>query len=353
MDFSLFYFDGDGSSIRSDKYQLLIESAQFADRHGFTAVWTPERHFHTFGGLYPNPSVTSAALAMMTQQIRLRAGSVVVPLHDPIRIAEEWAMVDNLSNGRAEIAVASGWTVDDFVLSRERHTNRKATMWRSVEVIQRLWRGETIERQDSAGKLFTVQTLPRPIQPELPIWITCQSNETFIEAGKLGANVLTSLLAGTLDDIAPKIQLYWEARQRRGYDPKAGKVALMTHTFLGDDIDVVKAKIKQPFCDYLKNHYDLLENLAKGMGLNVSLKNFSDDDIDSLLQFGVEGFMKGRSLIGTPESCRSFVEQVRQVGVSEIACLIDFVQDPDYVMSGLPYLKELMHQCQDRSISHV
>ncbi|NJO80633.1 MAG: LLM class flavin-dependent oxidoreductase, partial [Cyanobacteria bacterium RM1_2_2] len=152
MNFSLFYFDGDGSSIQSDKYRLLIDSAQFADRNGFTAIWTPERHFHAFGGLYPNPSVTSAALAMITKQIRLRAGSVVVPLHDPIRIAEEWAMVDNLSKGRVEIAVASGWTVDDFVLSRERHTNRKATMWRGIEAIQRLWRGEAIERQDSAGK---------------------------------------------------------------------------------------------------------------------------------------------------------------------------------------------------------
>lgn len=353
MDFSLFYFDGDGSSTQSDKYRLLIDSAQFADQNGFTAVWTPERHFHTFGGLYPNPSITSAALAMVTQQVRLRAGSVVVPLHDPIRIAEEWAMVDNLSNGRVEIAFASGWTVDDFVLSRERHTNRRSVMWRGINTIQQLWQGEVIERQDSAGKSFMIQTLPKPIQSELPIWITCQSNETFIEAGKLGANVLTSLLNGTLDSVAPKIQLYHEARQRHGYDPQLGRVALMTHTFLGNDLDTVKAQVKQPFCDYLKNHYDLLENLAKGMGLNVSLKNFSEDDIDSLLQFGVEGFMKGRSLIGTPESCQAFVEQVRQAGVNEIACLIDFVQNSEYVMASLPYLKQLMQQCQDRAMSHV
>ncbi|MBF2050484.1 MAG: LLM class flavin-dependent oxidoreductase [Elainella sp. C42_A2020_010] len=353
MEFSLFYFDGDGSSTQTDKYRLLMESAQFADRHGFTALWTPERHFHTFGGLYPNPAITSAALAMITQRVRLRAGSVVVPLHDPIRIAEEWAMVDNFSHGRAEIAFASGWTVADFVLSRERHTNRKAVMWRDIDTIQRLWRGESIERQDSAGKTFTIQTLPKPIQPELPIWITCQSNETFIEAGKLGANMLTSLLGSTLDSLAPKIRLYREARQRQGHDPKTGTVAMMTHTFLGADLATVKAQIKQPFCEYLKNHYDLLENLAKGMGLNVSLKNFSEDDIDSLLEFGVEGFMNGRSLIGTPESCQEFVEQAREAGVDEIVCLIDFVQNSDSVMAGLPYLKQLMQRCQERMVSHV
>jgi natural product biosynthesis luciferase-like monooxygenase protein len=353
MDFSLFYFDGDGSSTQPNKYQLLIDSAQYADHNGFTAVWTPERHFHTFGGLYPNPAVTSAALAMITQRLRLRAGSVVVPLHDPIRIAEEWAMVDNLSNGRVEIAFASGWTVDDFVLSRERHTNRRAVMWRGINTVQQLWQGEAIQRQDSAGKSFTIRTLPKPIQPDLPIWITCQSNETFIEAGKLGASVLTSLLSGTLDSVAPKIRLYRDSLQRHGHDPQSGTVALMTHTFLGADLDMVKAQVKQPFCDYLKNHYDLLDNLAKGMGLNVSLKSFSEDDIDSLLEFGVEGFMKGRSLIGTPESCLPFVEQLQQAGINEIACLIDFVQNPDSVMASLPYLQQLMQRCQEAVASHA
>ncbi|UKP00602.1 LLM class flavin-dependent oxidoreductase [Nostoc sp. UHCC 0870] len=341
MDFSLFYFDGDGSVARPNQYELLIESAKFADVHGFTAVWTPERHFHSFGGLYPNPTLTSAALAMITERVQLRAGSFVLPLHDPVRATEEWAVVDNLSHGRVAIAFASGWTVDDFVLAREPHNNRKAVMWRDLEVMRKLWRGEAVERQDATGKSFTVKTLPRPVQNELPVWMTCQSSETFVEAGKLGTHVLTSLLGGTLNDIVPKIQLYRKSLAKHGHDPQSGKVALMIHTFLGDDINDVKAKVTQPFCNYLKTHYDLLENLAKGMGLNVSIKNFSEDDIDSLLQFGVEGFMKGRSLIGTPASCLPFVEQIRAAGVDEIACLIDFVQDYDLVMASLPFVSQL------------
>jgi natural product biosynthesis luciferase-like monooxygenase protein len=350
MDFSLFYFDGDGSIAQSGKYQLLIDSAKFADQNGFSAIWTPERHFHAFGGLYPNPAVTSAALAMITQQIQLRAGSVVFPLHDVIRIAEEWAVVDNLSNGRAAIAVASGWTVDDFVLARDSHANRRANMWAGVKQVQQLWRGEAIQQQDATGKMFSVKTLPKPIQAELPLWITCQSNETFIEAGKLGANVLTSLLTGTLEGLTPKIRLYRDSLQKHGHDPKAGKVSLMIHTFLGEDINTVKEKVRRPFCNYLKTHYDLLENLAKGMGINVNLKDFSEDDIDSLLLFGVEGFMKGRSLIGTVESCRPFVAEMQQAGVDELACLIDFVQDYQTVMAGLPYLKQLMASCKLQAV---
>ncbi|MEO0408678.1 MAG: LLM class flavin-dependent oxidoreductase, partial [Cyanobacteria bacterium P01_A01_bin.135] len=132
MKFSLFYFDGDGSVAQPDQYQLLIESAKFADQNGFTAVWTPERHFHAFGGLYPNPCVTSAALAMVTERLQIRAGSVVMPLHHPVRVAEDWAVVDNLSNGRAAIAFASGWTMDEFILARAPHASRKGQMWQGI-----------------------------------------------------------------------------------------------------------------------------------------------------------------------------------------------------------------------------
>src|SRR5437667_11324855 len=98
MDFSLLYFASDEGQDVGNRYRLLLEGAKFADQHGFDAVWTPERHFHAFGGLYPNPSVTSAAVAAVTGRIKIRAGSVVLPLQNPIRVAEEWSVVDNLSS---------------------------------------------------------------------------------------------------------------------------------------------------------------------------------------------------------------------------------------------------------------
>lgn len=77
------------------------------------------------------------------------------------------------------------------------------------------------------------------------------------------------------------------------------------------------------------------------MGLKVSLKDFPEDDIDSLILFGVEGFMRGKSQIGTPTTCRPIIERISNIGVDEVACLIDFVQNFDYVMESLPYLKQL------------
>ena len=144
MEFSLYYWGNDDGA-GPKKYELLLEGAKFADQHGFCAVWTPERHFHAFGGPYPNPSVTGAAVAAVTKNIGVRAGSCVGPLHHPARIAEEWAVIDNLTNGRAALAIASGWQPDDFVLRPENTPpNNKKAMFETIEQLRQLWRGEAV-----------------------------------------------------------------------------------------------------------------------------------------------------------------------------------------------------------------
>jgi len=121
MDFSLLFFSSNDASYENNKYQFFLDASRYADQQNFTAVWIPERHFNAFGGLYPNPSVMASALAMTTENIRLRAGSVVLPMHHPVRVAEEWSVVDNLSNGRVDIGFAQGWNARDFVLAPDNY----------------------------------------------------------------------------------------------------------------------------------------------------------------------------------------------------------------------------------------
>ncbi|MEO0801000.1 MAG: MupA/Atu3671 family FMN-dependent luciferase-like monooxygenase [Cyanobacteria bacterium J06642_2] len=349
MDFSLFFFDGEGSIPKPNQYRLLLESARYADRNGFAAVWTPERHFHAFGGLYPNPAITCAALAPITENVKLRAGSLVAPLQHPVRIAEDWSVIDNLSNGRAEIAFASGWTMDEFILSRRPHASRREVLWDTLDAVSKLWEGQEIEFIDASGKAVSVKTLPRPIQPQLPFWITAQSEATFVKAAEMGASVLTSLLNVTLDELRQKVARYRQVLSDRGFDPAQRKVAVMLHTFLGEDPKAVTEEIRGPFCEYLRTHYHLLDSLAKSMGLGVSLSDFSKDDIETLLQFGYSSFVNGRSLIGSPETCLPLVRQLGEAGVSEIACLIDFNPSFESAMNGLSYLTQLKTACGDRA----
>jgi natural product biosynthesis luciferase-like monooxygenase protein len=337
MKFSLYFFSDDGSKPGPNKYGLLIEAARFADDNGFTAVWTPERHFQTFGGLYPNPSVVSAALAVMTNNVQIRAGSVALPLHHPARVAEEWSVVDNLSNGRAAVSIASGWHRDDFVFAPSIYEKRKQVMFEYVEAIQRLWAGEELEFEGASGALVKTKILPRPIQPRLPIWVTTAgSPETWARAGEIGANVLAALAGYSFSDLADRIQMYRQSRERYGHDPKAGTVSVMVHTYIGDDEDLVKRAVRAPMCWYLRSYFEQFQTMGA--------EDATDDDKNTVVAAAFEQYYDSTLLIGTPEKCRDLVDRLQQSDVDEVACLIDFGLDQEVVLDGLVRLAALRGQ---------
>jgi natural product biosynthesis luciferase-like monooxygenase protein len=349
LDFSLFYFSSDESEGVADKYRLLLEGSRYADQHGFAAVWTPERHFHAFGGLYPNPAVTGAAVAAITERVQIRAGSVVLPLHHPLRVAEEWSVVDNISKGRVGISFASGWQPNDFVLKPENFADNKNVMLRNIEVVRRLWRGEKLAFDGPLGKPVETQILPRPVQKELPYWVTSAGNpETFAAAGRIGANVLTHLLGQTVDELKDKLAAYRQARKEAGH-PGEGYVSLMLHTFVGPDEAEVRAKVRQPMIEYLRSSLNLVKQYAwsfpafknrEAMG-NIDLQTLSKDEMDALLEHSFERYYETSGLFGTPESCVAMIDAIKAIGVDDVACLIDFGVDSATVLAHLPYLHQL------------
>ncbi len=355
LDFSLFFFAADNLRPGEDKYHLYLEGAKFADRNGFTAIWTPERHFHESGGLYPNPSVLSAALATITQQVGLRSGSVVMPLHHSIRVAEEWAVVDNLSHGRAGVSFTSGWIPNDFAFFPERYAQKREEMWRGIAEVQRLWRGESITALDGKGATTELKVLPRPVQPELPIWITCSGDpEMFVSAGERGFNVLTALLGQSLDEVATKIAMYRQSLAAHGHDPAGRQVTLMLHTFVGENLDFVLSKARTPLCNYLKAHVGLIETMTKSLNLKVSIE---PEYIDDLVEFAFERYYQTASLIGTPEKCLDIIARLKQIGVDEVACFIDFGIDTASVLDSLQHLVRLRdlsnHTIENNRLFHV
>jgi len=346
MKFGLMFFASSEDALAGNKYQLVIESARFADANGFSSVWVPERHFTEFGSLYPNPAVLHAALAASTKHVRLLAGSVVAALHNPIRIAEEWSMVDNLSNGRVGVSFASGWNPDDFVFFPEKYAARQKDMLTTMRAVQHLWRGGTLDAQNGQGKPVQLRIYPTPVQPELPVWITAASNpQTFIGAGEAGANLLTHVLDQDRDQLAQKIALYREARAKHGFDPVAGTVSVMLHTFVGADPAQVREQARAPFCNYLRSNIGLLNGLAQSRGQAVDVRAMGARELDEFVAFLYERFAQSRGLIGTPETCVELVRDLASIGVDEVACLLDFGPSVELILGNLPQLLRLRQLC--------
>jgi natural product biosynthesis luciferase-like monooxygenase protein len=345
IEFSLFYFASDDQSSGTDKYRLLLEGARFADEHGFCAVWTPERHFHSFGGLYPNPAVMGAALATVTQRLQIRAGSVVLPLHQPLRVAEEWSVVDNLSKGRVAVSFASGWHDRDFALAPDNYAERKEVMRQGIETVRRLWRGEALPLTGGASREVEVKIFPRPMQRELPVWLTAAGNpDTFRLAGKIGAHVLTHLLGQTLGELAEKIKIYRAARRENGLD--AGHVTVALHTFVGEDVNVVREKVRHSFCNYLIESMDLLKSLSASLYPGIQFEKLTAAERQTIADHAFNRYFDTSGLLGTPESCRPLIERLQSLGVDEVACMIDFGLATDIVLDGLTHLNRLRAVCQ-------
>lgn len=342
MDFSLFYFGDDADDSKSG-YRLLLDGARFADESGFTAVWTPERHFHSFGGLFPNPSVTGAAVAAVTSRIAVRAGSVVAPLHHPVRIAEEWSVVDNISDGRAGVSFASGWNAADFVLQPDSFLKRKQLLIDAVSAVRTLWRGDELTATDGTGEARSVRLHPKPVQRSLPLWLTSGGSvDTFVLAGELGAGILTHLLGQEIEALGEKIAAYRQA-WRPGPDSamKSPHVVLMLHSFLGDDRDEVRELVREPLVSYLANSFSLFSGSPSAASPQPDSSGLRAHEIDFLVRRSFDRYFDTSGLFGTVEDGLRLLARIAAIGVDEVACLIDFGVAPDVVLGHLGHLADL------------
>ena len=353
LDFGLFYWGNDDGAGPA-KYRLLLEGAKFADENGFQSIWTPERHFHAFGGPYPNPAVTGAAVAAVTKNLAIRAGSCVLPLHHPLRVAEEWAVLDNLSNGRVGLAFASGWMPEDFVLRPENAPpHNKTAMLREIETVRKLWRGEAVPFDFGSG-VANVVTQPRPVQAELPVWVTTAGNpDTYREAARLGANVLTHLLGQSIEELADKIRIYRETLVETGRNPDDYKVTLMLHTLLGEDREEVREQAREPMKEYLRSAAALIKQYAwafpafkKPQGvtqpMEIDLQSLAPDEMDAILEFAFLRYFEDSGLFGTVEDAMARLEQISAIGVDDIACLIDYGVPSEIVLERLKPLAQVV-----------
>ena len=173
-------------------YADALEEARLADELGFEAVWLAEHHFSRYG-ICPSLAVLAAAIARETRRVRIGTSVVVAPFAHPLRIAEEWAMVDILSGGRLEFGIGRGYQPKEFRglgVSMEKTRER---FDEAVEVIRRAW---TDERVTFEGEFFQVRdlhVLPRPLQkPHPPLWTAAVSPDTYTLAARRGFKILTA-----------------------------------------------------------------------------------------------------------------------------------------------------------------
>ncbi|MFI9242735.1 MupA/Atu3671 family FMN-dependent luciferase-like monooxygenase [Streptomyces sp. NPDC053086] len=346
MDLSVMFFGADSTAtgqVRHERtYEDILTVARTADRLGFHAVWTPERHFQQVGQVFSSPPVLSAALAVATERIGIRAGSVVLPLHHPLKVAEDWAVVDNLSHGRVGLSVATGWHSADFALAPGNYADRRTRTLDTVPVLRSLWAGQSAPFPDGTGKPVDVLPQPRPVQESLPLWITTSGNpETWEAAGRLRCGVLGATVGQSRDDLADRIARYRTAcataPEQRGTDAH-GRVTLMAHTYVGADDAEVRRLAATPLKAYLASY---LRQTAANRTADAGTAALTEEKTAMLAEFAFERYLSWGSLLGSPGHCAKMLADLAELGVDEVACFVDFGLGLDDVLTSLNRLAEL------------
>lgn len=216
-------------------YRRMFEQMALLDQLGFHQLWVTEHHYHEYGGTIPNPATFLAAVASHTSRIRLGIAIVIVPLHNPLEVAESYAMVDVISGGRLNFGIGRG-TPAELDSCGIDYAESVVRLREGAEVIQRAWSEEAVE---FTGKFFDyqgVRLLPRPVQrPHPPFWVAAsRSDDTYRWAGTKGFHLLTLPYMYEPAVLHTAIDHYREALVQAGHAPSTREVLGKFHIYVTD-----------------------------------------------------------------------------------------------------------------------
>lgn len=342
VSFSFLFFSDTRKDISDkEKYDFTRDVTLFGDQNGFEAIYLPERHFFETGSVFANSALVAAYLIPQTQHIRFRTAGISIPLHHPAEVVEAWAMNDILSGGRVDLGFGSGWQIKDFIYAPDNYENRRDICNERIHLVQRLWRGETVHFMGPKGEELPITVYPRPVQPELNVWLlVVQTDGAFLHAGRQGWNIFTMLSGMNLDGMRKKFDLYRQGRKEAGFDPDTGIISLMLHTFIHEDKTKLDAAIREPFTNYIKGF--LNAHVESGLGSSKGVHDIGEAEKAKMLEYAYHRYAKTSALFGSVEEAKTFVDHAIEVGVNDIACLVDFGVDYHMVRDSFPHLRQLV-----------
>jgi probable LLM family oxidoreductase len=225
----------------------LMEEVRLADQLGLDVFAIGEHHREDF--LISSPAIPLAAAAMITENIRLSSAVTVLSSADPVRVFQEFAEVDLLSGGRAEIMAGRGSFIESFPLFGydlkdydELYAEKLELLLRIRDDVRVTWAGRHRAPLDDAG------VWPRPVQDPLPVWVAVGgSPESVVRAGTLGLPLTVAIIGGQPERFVPLVELYREAARAAGHDPEQTKVAINTHAFVGETSEKADAAFAAPY----------------------------------------------------------------------------------------------------------
>lgn len=222
-------------SSTADYYGQVLRLSERADQLGYTSAKCVEHYFHDYGGHTPSPIVLLSAIASRTRQLRPITGAVIPAFNNPIKLAAELAMLDNVSGGRLDVGFGRAFIPKEFDAFHVDMDDSRARFDEGIEVIKRLWMEERVSHRGRFHELDDIHLTPRPVQkPHPPIWIAAVlTEESFLWAGSSGYHLMIVPFAGSLERTAALLEKYRGAWAAAGH-PRDCQIQVSIHVCVAE-----------------------------------------------------------------------------------------------------------------------
>ncbi len=229
--------------IVDEQLDIMIRAEDF----GFDSVWPAEHHFSEYG-YCATPVVTLAYVAARTKRLRLGTGVVVLPLNHPIRVAEDFAMLDLMSDGRVELGLGRGYQPHEFKGYRVDPAQSRQIFHEGVEVLVNAWTQDRFSYDGTFYQVHDLSVRPKPLQqPHPPLWMAALSPETFALCGRYGFNLLCAPVFGfDIEQGVAQIEAWRQALRQHGRNPQDFKVGGLVMTYVADSMEQALADFADP-----------------------------------------------------------------------------------------------------------
>lgn len=238
----------------AEYFTQVLRLSERADELGYHSVKTVEHYFHDYGGHTPNPIVLLSAIAARTRRIRPITGAVIPAFNNPIKLAGELGMLDNISNGRLDVGFGRAFIPKEFDVFGVSMDDSRARFEEGIDIITRLWTEERVSYDGKFHKFQDVRSMPRPVQkPHPPIWIAAiMSKESFIWAGQRGYHIMVVPFAGNLEKNRELVQTYRDAWREAGHPPGAEQIQSSIHCYVAETHKEAVEGCKRPIARYIE-----------------------------------------------------------------------------------------------------
>ncbi len=295
-----------------------VDHLASAEELGFDSVWVNEHHFHQYGGMMPALPIMLSTLAQRTTRVRLGTSVVVLPLHHPLEVAEQLAMVDIFSRGRVEFGIGRGFVTHDYEVMDIPHHDAQARLIESLEVIRKAWTTRPFNHDGAYFHFENVELWPLPEQrPHPPIWIACSGTPSSFEwTGTQGYKLLTIGYLRPVEKLAELTRLYRDAWAATGHQHRP-TIATHYHTVVAESRQEARRIAEAGLAEHVR-----LNRASQALSRHGPPPANEGVPIAQLVD-------EARLIAGDPDDCAELLRRIGgAIGCDEAHCMFQFGDIP-------------------------